>query len=60
MGILFTRFSQMLTPLERERLAELNKSGLPRYVRDDVNRAGTEYWKNFELGEPYRGTHLSW
>jgi hypothetical protein len=48
MGILFTRFSQMLTPLERERLAEL-KSGLPRYVRDDVNRAGTEYWKNFEL-----------
>ena len=49
MGILFTRFSQMLTPLERERLAELNKNGLPQYVRDDVNRAGTEYRKNFEL-----------
>jgi hypothetical protein len=49
MGILFTRFSQMLTPLERERLAELNKNGLPQYVHDDMNRAWTEYRKNFEL-----------
>jgi len=43
MGIFFTRFSDMLTPLERERLAELNKNGLPQYIRDDVDMAGTGF-----------------
>jgi hypothetical protein len=26
----------------------LKKPGLPQYVRDDINSAGTEYWKNFK------------
>jgi hypothetical protein len=63
MRIFFTRFSDMLTPLERERLAELKKNGLPQYIRGDVDMAGTEYWKIFTmasaiaahicLGEPF-------
>ena len=49
MGRFFTRFSDLLTPSERERLAALEKSGIPQYVRDEVNNTADEYWKNFKL-----------
>ena len=49
MGIFFTRFSQMLTPLERERLAELKKKELPQYVREELNDTGAEEVKIFKL-----------
>jgi predicted aconitase len=49
MGFFFTRFSDLLTPSERERLAELEKKGIPQYIRDDVNNTADEYWKNFKL-----------
>lgn len=49
MGIFFTRFSDLLTPIERERLAELKKNGIPQHIRDEVNNTADEYWKNFKL-----------
>jgi hypothetical protein len=49
MGKFFVRFSDLLTPSERERLAELKKDGIPQYVRDDVNNAVNDYWQNFTL-----------
>ncbi len=49
MGRFFVRVSDLLTPRERERLAELNKNGIPQYIRDRVNNHADEYWKNFEL-----------
>jgi hypothetical protein len=48
-GRFFTRFSDLLTPSERERLAALEKSGIPQDVRDEVNNTADEYWKNFKL-----------
>jgi hypothetical protein len=45
MGRFFTRFSDLLAPSERERLAALKRSGIPQYVRDDVNNTADEYWK---------------
>ena len=49
MARFFTRFSDLLTPSERERLAELKKNGIPQYIRDQVNNHADEYWKTFEL-----------
>jgi hypothetical protein len=49
MGKFFVRFSDLLTPSERERLAELNKNGIPQHIRDEVNNTADEYWKNFKL-----------
>jgi hypothetical protein len=49
MGKLFVRFSDLLTQSERERLAELNKKGIPQHIRDEVNNTADEYWRNFKL-----------
>lgn len=49
MGFLFARFSELLTPSERERLAELEKKGIPQHIRDEVNNTADQYWKNFRL-----------
>jgi hypothetical protein len=57
MGRFFTRFSDLLTPSERERLAELKKNGIPQYIRDQVNNHADEYWKNFELAN-YIAAHI--
>jgi hypothetical protein len=43
MGKFFVRFSDLLTPSERERLAELTKNGIPQYVRDDVSNTADDY-----------------
>jgi len=57
MGKLFVRFSDLLTPSERERLAELKKNGIPQHIRDLVNNHADEYWKNFELAN-YIAAHI--
>ena len=49
MGKFFVRFSDLLTPIERERLDELNENGIPQHIRDEINNTGDEYWKKFKL-----------
>ncbi len=49
MSRFFVRFSDLLTASERERLAELNKSGIPQYIRDEINNTADDYWRNFKL-----------
>jgi hypothetical protein len=51
-GPFFTRFSDLLTPSERERLAELKKTGIPQHIHDEVNDTADDYWKTFKLAEP--------
>ena len=55
MGRFFIRFSDLLTPSERERMAELERNGIPQHIRDEVNSTADEYWKNFKLANYVAG-----
>ena len=49
MGKFFVRFSDLLTPSERERLAELKNDDIPQHVRYDVNDALNDHLQDLFL-----------
>jgi hypothetical protein len=49
MSRFLVRFQDLLTPGERERLAELNEKGFSQFIRDDVNNTADDEMANLKL-----------